>query len=126
MRAGEKRRLNVEVGTLSAPGEPNRVSGNSGDALGGRLGLKVGALNSRLQRASGISEGVVVTQVIRDGAGAEAGLRLGDIIVQLGFEEIHDLEHYRAVEEGMEANKLVPLRFFRSGRSVFRTIVIEE
>ncbi len=126
MRAGKKRSLDVEVGTLSAPGESNTVANSGNDARGGRLGLMVDALNSRLQRASGISEGVVVTQVYRSGAGAEAGLRAGDIIVQLGFEEIHTLDDFRAVEQSMKANKLVPLRFFRSGRSVFRTIIIEE
>jgi len=126
MRAGKEKTLRVKVGTLSAPGEAGTSGEGPAGSRGGRLGLIVEPLEDRQKKAWGLDGGVIVRQVRKDGPGAEAGLRGGDVIVQLGFEEIDSMEDYEQIEESMEPNTLLPLRFFRAGRSVFRTIVIEE
>jgi len=126
MRAGKKQVLDVEVGTLSSTEEASLADGADPDIAGGRLGLIVAPLDRRMKEAWRLSGGVLVKRVRPKSAAAEAGLRPGDILVQLGFEEIQNLDDYQAVEASMAANTLLPLRFFRQGRPVFRTVIIKE
>jgi len=68
---------------------------------------------------------VQVEQVHPDSPAADAGIEPGDIIVQLGYNAITDLATYHRVVAELPAKSPVALRFFRSGRSIFRTIVLE-
>ena len=70
--------------------------------------------------------GVLVTQVSPDSAGAESMLQPGDIIVQLGYSRIDDIEEYVQVIAELPKNTPVAIRFYRQGRAIFRTIEIDE
>ena len=126
MRAGKKKVLDVEVGTLSSTGEASLAGSDDPGVAGGRLGLIVAPLDRRMREAWRLSGGVLVKRVRPKSAAADAGLRPGDVLVQLGFEEVMDVDDYQAVEVSMAANTLMPLRFFRQGRPVFRTVIIKE
>lgn len=120
VRKGKERKLNIKVGTR--PGEDIAGAGNNGEDV---LGLTVDELSDETRTKWRLSGGVIVSSVDVDSPGAEAGLRVGDVIVQLGYRTIIDVEDYRAVVNEIPPNTPVALRFFRSGRSVFRTIEID-
>ncbi len=126
MREGKPKTISVEVGTLSGTDEEPETASNTPEVVGGRLGLVVDEIDERQKKAWQINGGVVVKQVRRDGPGAHAGLRPGDVIAQLGFSEIDSLEAFEQVEAELPANSLMPVRFFRRGRPAFRTIIIKE
>ena len=63
------------------PSEPTR------DIVFDTLGAKVTALTPRLRDRYGIGkgvEGVVITEVVSDGAVARRGLKVGDVISEIG------------------------------------------
>jgi len=120
MREGERVVIDVVVGTL---GGVNTTAAHD-FVEGGRLGLVVDTLAPQLMKQWQLSGGVVISQVLAEGVGAKAGLRRGDVIVQLGFEGVDSLAQYQRVVEGLERDTLLPIRFYRRGRALFRTISI--
>ncbi len=120
-REGRKRVIKVEVGTL--PADQDSVASSS--ANGDRLGLTVVELGDDLADQYRLTSGVVVEQVFPGTPAAATGLRRGDIIVQLGYRTIKGVSDYRDVVKEMPSGSPVAIRFFRSGRPVFSTIVID-
>ncbi|MFD1216275.1 DegQ family serine endoprotease [Microbulbifer celer] len=127
MREGQERKLTVSVGAL--PGSEDAQQNASAPAtpdVGGRLGLAVDEIPDSLKQRWGVETGVLVKQVVQGKAGANAGLRSGDIIAQLGFETVETLADYKRIVKKLPEGELLPIRFFRAGQPTFRTIQIEE
>ncbi|MDA9095469.1 DegQ family serine endoprotease [Porticoccaceae bacterium] len=121
-REGKRKTLTMKVGSLDADRDSVASSADGTD----RLGLMVEALDDQERRALRLRGGVVVTQVSSDSAGAESMLQPGDIIVQLGYSRIDDVEEYVQVIAELPKNTPVAIRFYRQGRAIFRTIEIDE
>ncbi len=120
MRRGDQRTVDVEVGLL--PDRDGQVAGRDSDrpSSGDPLGLMVEAL------PSGAGEdGVMVTRVTRGSAAAEAGLRPGDVITQLGYERVDSVSRYRALVSDLPKNEPVAVRFLREGQPAFTTLRIQ-
>ncbi|WP_237058748.1 Do family serine endopeptidase [Microbulbifer sediminum] len=127
MRKGKVKRLDVVVGALEGDDDQRQQASVSPSTdAGGRLGLMVDEIPDALKQRLGVESGVLVKEVVPGKAGAKAGLRSGDIIAQLGFDEVNDLDDYRRVVKGLPGGELLPIRFFRGGQPTFRTIQIEE
>jgi serine protease Do len=124
MRKGKQQIIQVVVGSL--PGSPDEApvqsspSKNSQDPLGLEL-----AAYSNADR-NGPDAGVVVQGVKPDSPAAKAGLRPGDVITQLAFSEINSLEVYQKVAKGLKKNESYAVRFYRDGRAVFRSLIIND
>ena len=127
MREGKERKLSVRVGAL--PGDDDgeqQASAPAATDVGGRLGLVVDEIPDGLKQRLGVESGVLVKQVVPGKAGANAGLRSGDIIAQLGFDQVESLADYDKVVKKLPKGELLPIRFFRGGQPTFRTIQIDE
>ncbi len=120
VRKGKERKIKVTVG--ARPGEED-ATGSSGQ--GDLLGLDVSELTDKMRENWRLSGGVVVDTVHPDTPAEAAGLRAGDVIVQLGYKTIDDLSDYDAALEELPRDQPVALRFSRRGRSVFRTIEVD-
>jgi serine protease Do len=95
-RKGREVKLRIVLGKLeeaamvSAPAD----GGVPDDALAGTvdaLGLKLALTNDELRQQFGLdagTEGVVITEVVPDGSGAEKGLQPGDVIVEIDQDEV--------------------------------------
>ncbi|WP_445358011.1 Do family serine endopeptidase [Microbulbifer sp. ANSA005] len=126
IRNRKPERLSVTVGTLpGSEDEARQVAANPSSGVGGRLGVVVEEIPDILKQRWNVETGVLVKQVIPGKPGAKAGLRSGDIIAQLGFEEVGDISDYKTVVKDLPEDELLPIRFFRAGQSTFRTIKIE-
>ena len=121
-REGKRKTLTMKVGSLDADRDSVASSADGTD----RLGLMVEALDDQERRALRLRGGVQVTQVSPDSAGAESMLQPGDIIVQLGYSRIDDIEEYVQVIAELPKNTPVAIRFYRQGQAIFRTIEIDE
>jgi serine protease Do len=119
-RKGKLKRLNVEVGALEGA-EQEIARGDGSD----RIGLIVEALSERELGSLGIRGGVVIEQISPDSAALESGLRRGDIILQLGYSRIDDIDEYSQVVRELPTDTPILIRFYRQGRAISRTIVIK-
>jgi serine protease Do len=120
IRKGKEQKIKVVVG--ARPGEGgDKASGNGGDVLG----LAVDELDDELRNKWRLAGGVIIDKVYPDSAGADAGLQSGDVIVQLGYQTISGLGDYESILADLPSGTPIALRFFRRGRSVFRTIEVD-
>ena len=118
-RDGSQKTLTVTVSALADSEEtPSRQDG------GDRLGLVVRDKNDGANQDPMQQAGAVISQVSPRSAAEKAGLLRGDIIVQLGRVRIRDTREYQRVVSKLPENVPIPLRFFRQGRAIFRTIQI--
>jgi len=120
-REGKRKTLNVVVGALDKDGQVVADNNNGND----RLGLLVEDLDDQERRQLRLRGGILVTEVAANSAAANAGLRIGDIIVQLGYSRIDDLDEYFQVIEELPESTPIAIRFYRQGRAIFRTIQID-
>ncbi len=118
-RDGSQKTLTVTVSALADSGG-TRSRQDGGD----RLGLVVRDTNDGANQDPMQQDGAAISQVSPGSAAEKAGLVRGDIIVQLGRVRIRDASEYQRVVRKLPENVPIPLRFFRQGRAIFRTIQI--
>ena len=121
-REGKRKTINVKVGALDKDGAKVADRSNGAD----RLGLAVEKLADQERQQLRLRGGIVVIEVSPESAAANAGLRGGDIIVQLGYSRIDDLDEYQQVIAELPKDTPIAIRFYRQGRAIFRTIQIEK
>ena len=121
-RDGQLKTLEIVVGVLQGESVAEFEQQNATD----RLGLIVVESTSKEVRARGSSGGVAISEVAVGSPADAAGLRDGDVIVQLGYSRITDLQAYTAVVDGLPVNTPVAIRFFRGGQAIFRTIKLNK
>jgi serine protease Do len=123
VRAGKNKTLTVNVETLGDVGratvEPNNGAQAPDD---GRLGLSVEPLTEELAERFDLDNGVLVVEVRSNSPASRTGLRPGDVITQIGYAQVEDIEQFAEVVEELPSDSLLPIRFVRQGRPVFRTI----
>lgn len=126
LRDGTEKTMQVKVQEL--PGERHLARNNAAgsDDEGTLNGVAVANLDSRARQEFRLPpnlNGAVVTDVQPDSAAAEAGLRPGDVIVEINRQKVADAE--QAVELTKKAEeKRTLLRVWRDGGSRF--VVVDE
>ncbi|MCD9458556.1 DegQ family serine endoprotease [Marinibactrum halimedae] len=121
IREGDRKRVPVMVGALGGGATVAGLS-NSSKSVDSLLGVQVESLPDELKREWNLDTGVLVKAIDPNGAAAGAGLRVGDVITQIGFTAIQNVDDFGLVESQLEREALLPIRFIRQGRPVFRTI----
>lgn len=120
MRNGETLNLDVIVGAL--PGGGFAAQSQSVEPpLANRLGLTVSPLDPGLRETIGIS-GVQVQEVL-DGPAEQAGLREGDVIVELNRAPVPDVDAFDRAARQLPETGFLPVRILRDGRGT--TLVFE-
>src|SRR5690606_11023626 len=119
VRRGDKQTRKVTVGRLpeDQPEVAQRSAAPRPDA--DPLGLVVEPVDKDVQ---GDEAGVRVQDVAEESPAAEAGLRPGDIITQLGYDEIDSVASYRDAVGQLPEDEPVAVRFVRDGQPSFRTL----
>jgi serine protease Do len=114
--------LRVTIGELTEE-EADVVAGELS-----RLGLTVQAVTPEIAESLGLErpEGVVVSAVERGSPGDEAGLRRGDVILEVNRKPIRTLADYRQVLEEAPKDKGILLFVRRGERTFFRPLKPEK
>ena len=119
LRNGKKRRLDVTIAKLDEPDQPRQLAA----APSTRLGVAVNAVGKDQRSTLGHKgTGVVVTQVDPDSPAGRAGIRQGDIIVSLAYEEVRDPAALTAIVTRLPAGKSVPMLLVRGNTQLFIAI----
>ncbi|MFT4609761.1 MAG: serine protease Do [Cellvibrionaceae bacterium] len=123
MRKGQRLNIDVTVGTRGKT-EEEQVASSQQEAITSRLGLQVEEIPDDVRESNNIA-GVLINNVVQDSPAAKAGLQSGDILVQLGFDEVSSVKSFREIEKLLPENKPLPIRVVRRGSPLFRSVIIE-
>ena len=123
IRKGRKKKFEVEVGEIKEDkGAP------AAREVKPKLGMTVKEIAPELARQLNLSEdkGVVVVRVDANSPAKDAGIRPGDIILEVDQEEIKDLEAYEEKIEDYKTGDTVLFLINRKGTTLYVTLKIEE
>ncbi|MGG7568161.1 DegQ family serine endoprotease [Rhodovulum sp. DZ06] len=133
-RKGESRTLKVTLGLLEEEPPVQNASVTQDEAPAEEaevLGLALGPLTDKRREAFGIAgdvSGVLITEVNPDGAGAEKGLRQGDVIVEVSLEPVSDPKDVadKVAEARENGRKSVMMLVHTRGEGRFVALSLEE
>jgi serine protease Do len=123
LRKGQKKNLEVKIAELKDEKEAPVVT-----EAKPRLGMTVEDLTPELAKNFGLSEakGVVVVQVEDGSSSAEAGLRAGDVILEIDQSPVKDVKDFGRKIESYKAEDTVLILAKRRGATVFLTLKVRE
>ena len=92
-----------------------------------RLGMTVTELNGELAAQMGIKEtkGVVVTAVKQDGVAAEAGIAVGDVIMEINGSKIQTNDDFAKAVSAHKKGAVMRLLLRRGDSALFVAIPVE-
>ncbi|WP_380058319.1 Do family serine endopeptidase [Falsihalocynthiibacter sp. SS001] len=125
LRDGKKKTVSIEIGTLPDQDVVAQTHGSNSNASDS-LGVTVAQLTDQARAELGLdqdAEGVVITSMSANSVASNAGLRVGDVIVRLGSQEIsapRDLD--RVLEAHGDAPAMMLIN--RHGSQVFVAVKV--
>jgi serine protease Do len=117
IRAGKTKGIRVVVGELkeeTAAAEPARQQSD--------LGLVVEELTPDLADRLGVKSGVIVTDIAEGSPAADAGLRPGDLVVQINNQDVPSLDKYRVITRDLKKKDVVLFLVKRGGNTLYFTM----
>jgi serine protease Do len=121
VRAGQHRTLEVEVGTLDLEDGGGSRSGSAETGLGMTLRDLAPQQRSQLQIPSGRG-GAVVTEVQPASAAARAGVRPGDVVLEVNRTGVKSANDAAAAFRGVGEQGTALVLVWRDGQEVFLTV----
>jgi len=118
LRQGREKTFKVKLGELADQEEVAELD-NAGEV--GKLGMVVRQITPEMadQYQLPLDSGVVISRVSPDGLAAEAGLRPGDIILQVNNDEIDSLKSFRQAIKKARKSKLIRFLVQRRNSRIF-------
>jgi serine protease Do len=122
IRDGKPRTLTVKVGSM-----PDEIP-ETAKAVTTGLGLTVQTLTPELAEQFDWprgEKGVLITNVESGSAGAEAGLRRGDLIIEINRQAVEDTKQYKRLVGKAKAGESLLLFVKRGSRTFYITLTLE-
>jgi serine protease Do len=130
LRGGDQKQFSLKV--AQRPEDENALSRGDApeaepegkDTAASKLGLALTPMTPEVQSQLGLEgdEGVVVTNVQPEGPADRAGLRRGDVILEMNRQPIRRLDEVKAILSKLKDNDLVLLRVRRGDQASFLTL----
>ena len=120
IRDGKRQKSTIEIGAL--PEEQSELAGGpeaEKSKLDAKLKIAVVEPTRQQREQAQINEGGVLIENIAEGPAYSAGLRSGDVILQINNRKISGLKQFRELVDGLEAGKTVPILIQRQGGPLF-------
>ena len=121
MRDGVEQHLNAHIAKLTDESQPKVAAESDGK---GKLGLSVQPVTPPVARELGlkVKEGVLVRDVVEGGRAAEAGIRAGDVIVEVDRRPVRTIEDFKARLENQAKDAPVVMLVNRDGQTMYVAI----
>lgn len=90
----------------------------------GYIGVTIRSMDSKLSRGLGVPQGkgVLVSDVVKGGAGEAAGVKPNDVILQVDGQDVNSSNHLQSIVARRRAGDDVKLKIFRDGSTIEKTI----
>ncbi len=126
LRDGKERSVDVKVG--ERPEDSDNPEGEDGSSAepspGDQLGLSVQPVQPARAQRLGVEGGVQVAQIRPDGPASRAGVRQGDVIVEMQRQPVRSVEEYNAALSQLEPGAMALIRVQRDNSSVYVAVRI--
>ncbi|HEX2245004.1 MAG TPA: PDZ domain-containing protein, partial [Gammaproteobacteria bacterium] len=127
IRKGQSLAFNVEIGQLPKEEELKLAAAEPGDVVTEqRLDIQVKDLTQKQREDLEIEEQGITVSKVGDGPAKKAGIRKGDIILEINNQKIKDGKHFMELASSLPAGKSVPVLIHRQGSPIFLAIKIPE
>ena len=120
IRDGKRQKSTIEIGAL--PEEQPELAGGpeqEKSKLDAKLKIAAIELSKQQREQAQVNDGGVLIEDIADGPAYSAGLRSGDVILQINNRKISGLKQFREVVEALQPGKTVPILIQRQGGPLF-------
>ncbi len=125
LRKGKVKELRVTLGELPED-DVKMAGGGAQSATEDRLKLEVVDLNDAQRDKLEIKQGGVLVRRVQAGPARRAGVRRGDVILQVDNVEVKGAKHFAEISADLPAGKSVPLLVQRRGGPVFLALKVKE
>jgi serine protease Do len=124
IRDGKRKEITVKIGEL----EEEQARTGSAEPSGPELGMTLKEITPQLARQFKLSQsnGLVVVGVEANSPAADAGIRPGDIIVEVEREPVNDMQTFRRIIRGADPGDTILFLVNRRGSTLFLTLETEE
>ena len=121
VREGEKKEVDVELGQLSESAFAAAPAAESEPEATGSLGLRLRNLTPEDAEKYGYEAetGVLIAQVRRGSQAGRAGLRPGDVIVNIAYKQVTSIDDYERIVGDFESDKAVLFEIRRGSDTNF-------
>jgi len=124
IREGKTRKMWVRVGELPSENELAEEQTKPEKIKTDRLGLVVENLTSQQRQRFNVDKRGVIVRQVKEGAGREAGLRSGDILLMLNNKEINNTKQFQKLVKSLPSGKSIPALIQRNGHPEFIALKI--
>jgi len=124
LRDGKEQTLSVTIETLERDRQVAAVAESARAKQTSSLGASVADLSQEQLAELGIEGGVVVTEIARNGAAAEAGVLPGDVIVSINRQPIDSMKSLEDQLESLPRGDSVPLLVHRQQAPLFMALTL--
>jgi len=99
----------------------------SGKVNRGYIGVKIQSVDQTMADALGLktAQGVIVQEVVKDGAGESAGLKAGDVILSVDGKETNESNELQSYIALRHPGDKVVLKIYRDGKTIDKTVVLK-
>lgn len=126
IREGKRKTLTVVIGELPADDEI-AASGKPGvddSKMNKRLGITIRDLSKQDREEAGLPDDGVFIEKVIEGAGLDAGLAPGDVILQIDAKKVSSAKELEAEVKKLAPGSRVPILVHRQGGPLFMAIKI--
>ncbi|MEI6145945.1 MAG: DegQ family serine endoprotease [Methylococcales bacterium] len=126
IRQGEEKIVNFNIGLL--PEQIDKVVDSKAEKVKptNRLGLTVSDLTSEERQLTQVSKDGVLVQNMVKGPAKNAGVQLGDVILRLDNQVVHDAASFEKIVKNLPAGKSIAALIQRRGSPAFLALKIDK
>ncbi|MCX7887787.1 MAG: DegQ family serine endoprotease [Verrucomicrobiae bacterium] len=122
IRDGKERTITAQLGELKDEADESAPGAEPGEMSAATLGITVEALTPATAKEFGYDkndQGVIVREVDDDSPAAMAGLRVGDLIIEVNREKVTDVKDFRRALQKAKDKESILMLVKREGSSRF-------
>lgn len=126
IRQGDKKTIPITIGLL--PAEEQLAADTTAPKIksNNRIGVTVANLNDEQREQLKLNQSGVLVQQVTKGAGAEAGLQRGDVILRIQNNVVDNVADFEKIVKALPVGKSIALLVQRRGSPVFLALKIDK